>query len=70
MYGLEILAACYGNVSCNESHTQWEEFFSSLKHNGYFENEIEGSMRYQSLLKTAKEYYNELTYQEVNRCII
>lgn len=32
---------------------------SSLKSNGYFGDEIEGSARYQVLLKSARDYYNK-----------
>lgn len=40
-----------------ENDSKWSQYVSSLKDKGYFEDELEGSQRYQTLLQTAEEYY-------------
>lgn len=74
-YGLEILVSRYGCASDSEGRgggggrndKKWLEFLSSLKSNGYFGDEIEGSARYQELLKSAHEYYYENTNDAAER---
>jgi hypothetical protein len=58
-FGLEILASCYSSDECSTScdHPQWHIFLSNLNANKYFGDEVEGSIRYQELLKSAKEYF-------------
>ncbi|XP_003384550.1 PREDICTED: protein ecdysoneless homolog [Amphimedon queenslandica] len=61
-YGLEILISRYGCGSSNGGSgdsRKWLEFMASLKLNGYFGDEIEGSARYQALFKSARDYYNK-----------
>lgn len=74
-YGLEILVSRYGCESDSEGRgvgggridKKWVDFLSSLKSNGYFGDEIEGSARYQELLKSAHEYYKENTNDAAER---
>lgn len=52
------MACSYGqSVVGEDSDSQFTQFVSNLKSNGYFGDEIEGSCRYQELIKSAKEYY-------------
>ena len=56
--GLEILASSYGQSSVGgDKDHQFSQFLSQLKSKGYFGDEIEGSLHYQKLIKSAKEYY-------------
>lgn len=58
--GFEILAA-QGKSSVNdiESDREWQKYYDSLKNKNYFQNELEGSKRYQELLQQAKDYYKD-----------
>jgi hypothetical protein len=40
-----------------ESNPRWLKFLESLRSRGFFQNELEGSRRYQQLLSSAKEYF-------------
>ncbi|XP_017283957.1 protein ecdysoneless homolog [Kryptolebias marmoratus] len=43
-------------VSCNP---QWKGFLESLKRNGYFRGELEGSALYKELLRSAEIFFNQ-----------
>ncbi|XP_061767594.1 protein ecdysoneless homolog [Nerophis ophidion] len=44
------------SVSCNP---QWKGFMQSLKRNGYFRGEMEGSARYKDLMKSAENFFRQ-----------
>lgn len=58
--------ARYGASEMGRGHTscQWEEFVSSLKCNGYFNDELEGSAHYQKLMKSALVYFEDMDVEE------
>ncbi|XP_022054046.2 protein ecdysoneless homolog [Acanthochromis polyacanthus] len=43
-------------VSCNP---QWKGFIESLKKNGYFRGELEGSVRYRELTRSAENFFKQ-----------
>nr|XP_046257566.1 protein ecdysoneless homolog [Scatophagus argus] len=43
-------------VSCNP---QWKGFVDSLKRNGYFQGELEGSARYRELTRSAENFFKQ-----------
>ncbi|GAA6231629.1 protein ecdysoneless homolog [Lates japonicus] len=43
-------------VSCNP---QWKGFMDSLKRNGYFRGELEGSARYRELMRSAENFFKQ-----------
>ena len=53
-----------------ENDSKWSQYVSSLKDKGYFEGELEGSQRYQTLLKTAEEYYINTRDEKVSRWFV
>ncbi|XP_051935704.1 protein ecdysoneless homolog [Hippocampus zosterae] len=63
-HGFEILCAkCRlplsdgdSSVSCNP---QWKGFLQSLKSNGYFREEIEGSARFRQLMTSAENFFQQ-----------
>ncbi|KAM3606202.1 uncharacterized protein V6R79_012431 [Siganus canaliculatus] len=63
-HGFEILCSkctlpsseCDAPISCNP---QWKGFLDSLKRNGYFREELEGSARYRELTKSAESFFNQ-----------
>ncbi len=40
-----------------ESNPRWLKYLESLRSRGFFQNELEGSRRYQQLMSSAKEYF-------------
>lgn len=56
--GFEILAAQAKSSNNDiESDREWQKYHDSLKNKNYFQDEIEGSKKYQELLQQAKDYY-------------
>nr|XP_020455359.1 protein ecdysoneless homolog [Monopterus albus] len=63
-HGFEILCAkCRlpssepnASISCNP---QWKNFMDSLKRNGYFRGELEGSARYRELTRSAENFFKQ-----------
>ncbi|XP_041645684.1 protein ecdysoneless homolog [Cheilinus undulatus] len=43
-------------ISCNP---QWKGFMGSLKRNGYFRDELEGSARFKELVKSAENFFKQ-----------
>ncbi|XP_053731895.1 protein ecdysoneless homolog [Synchiropus splendidus] len=43
-------------VSCNP---QWKGFMESLKKNGYFRDELEGSVRHKNLMRSAENFFKQ-----------
>ena len=58
--GFEILAS-QAKAACEniEEDRDWLKYFESLKKRNYFQDLLEGSKGYKSLLETAKEYYKD-----------
>ncbi|KAM9726789.1 protein ecdysoneless homolog [Menidia menidia] len=50
-------------VSCNP---QWKGFIESLKRNGYFRGELEGSALYKELLKSAENFFKQSVATETS----
>ncbi|KAG5670401.1 hypothetical protein PVAND_000669 [Polypedilum vanderplanki] len=62
--GFEILAAQAKSSTANndvsiEMDREWQKYVDSLKDKNYFQNELEGSKKYQELMKQAKDFYIE-----------
>ncbi|KAL7023595.1 hypothetical protein ACKWTF_012698 [Chironomus riparius] len=58
--GFEILTSqAKSSKSDLETDREWQKYLDSLKNKNYFQNEIEGSKKYQELLEQAKDYYKE-----------
>ncbi|XP_070581124.1 protein ecdysoneless homolog [Ptychodera flava] len=72
-YGFEILCArCQQTPSDSDSETaektevnevRWQGYVKCLKDRDYFRGELEGSKLYRQLLKSAKEYYQQIMVQ-------
>lgn len=58
--GFEILTS-QAKSSKNDLETdrEWQKYLDSLKNKNYFQNELDGSKKYQELLQQAKDYYKE-----------
>lgn len=58
--GFEILASQAKSSAINfDTDREWQKYCESLKDKNYFQNELEGSKKYQELLQQAKEYYKD-----------
>lgn len=58
--GFEILASQAKSSTIDfEKDREWQTYLESLKGKNYFQNELEGSKKYQELLVQAKEFYQE-----------
>ncbi|XP_074649522.1 protein ecdysoneless homolog [Tubulanus polymorphus] len=65
-HGFEILCAKCSNSNrstanghISASDIRWQRYLKSLKTNGYFKGEIEGSRLYRQFLDKAKKYFND-----------
>lgn len=58
--GFEILASQAKSSTIDyEKDREWQKYFESLKSKNFFQDELEGSKKYQELLMQAKEFYEE-----------
>lgn len=58
--GFEILASQAKSSNVNfETDREWQKYLESLKDKNYFQDELEGSKKYQELLQQAKDYFKD-----------
>ncbi|XP_060789345.1 protein ecdysoneless homolog isoform X2 [Neoarius graeffei] len=63
-HGFEILCSKSGRAATNpeapvNAHPLWRGFLDSLKRNHYFKGELEGSVRYRELMRTAESFFKQ-----------
>ncbi|KAM8924491.1 protein ecdysoneless homolog isoform 2-T2 [Pelodytes ibericus] len=65
-HGFEILCSKFPRPSVDAKRLQsplWAGFLNTLKKNGFFKGELDGSARYTELLKTAEVYFQQSVLQ-------
>jgi len=65
-----VLFRSGGNPSATSNHhrtaNKWSQYFSKLKHSGYFKDYLPGSKPYQQLLETATRNFSLTSSQQEN----